>query len=140
MAPADADVPIDPVASHARRDGDDVRVVLTLDDDLSAVAGEALFRRRVWLRAGHRAGDGEPDRVRVLAEVTRAAKPVVVARLPLERLARGTWNLWLRIGQGGRLVRLEARLLVTDPAVQPLALLVGPRPDTRMPAPAARQR
>lgn len=129
--------PVEAVASYARRDGDDVKVVLTLSDDLRDRVGHRLAHRRVWLRLSRRV-DQEQQRLRVLAEVTPGPQPRVVASVPLADVPPGTWNLALRVGQDGPVVPLEARLLTTDPAVQPLALLVGPRPLTVLPEPAPR--
>ena len=141
-APSASTQPLEPrpvvaVDSWARRVGDAVRVVVVLEDDLRDEVGDALTTRRTWLRL-MRTVDGEREQTRVLVEATPGPRPRLVADVPLETVAPSTWNLALRLGQGGPLVPLEARLLVTDTARQPLALLAGPRPETRMPAPAPR--
>jgi hypothetical protein len=129
--------PIEAVASYARRADDVVRVVLVLPDDLRDVAGDALTSRRVWLRLRHSA-DGEHRAARVPARVTPGDRPRLDVDVPAAELAPGVWNLALRLGKGGPLVQLEARLLVTDTTVQPLALLAGPQPLTKMPEPEPR--
>lgn len=128
---------IEAVDSYARRVGDAVRVVLTLPDDVSSEVGDSLSTAKVWLRFSHQV-DGEREGFRVPVEVTPGARPRLVADVPSEQATPGTWHLALRVGQGGPLVALEARLLVTDTARQPLALLAGPRPQTRLPEPAPR--
>lgn len=129
--------PVRAVDSYARRVGDDVQVVIVLEDDLRDRVGQALTNRRVWLRLGRQVGE-ERVRFRVPAEVTAGERPRVTATVPLAEATPGTWNLALRVGQDGPVVPLEARLLTTDPAVQPIALLAGPRPATKMEEPAPR--
>ncbi|WP_170286021.1 hypothetical protein [Nocardioides rubriscoriae] len=129
--------PVEAVASYARRVGDDVKIVLTLPDDLRDEVGDGLTRRRVWLRLGRNDGTG-PQRVRALAQVTPGARPRLEVRVPADSLTPGTYKLALRVGKGGAIVPLEARLLMTDTDVQPLALLAGPRPLTRLPEPEPR--
>ncbi len=129
--------PVEAVASWARSVGDDVRVVVTLSGDLHERVGDGLTTQQVGMRLSRKV-DGEPQRLRVPVEVTPGDRPVVTATVPLASVPPGTWNLALRVGQGGPVVPLEARLLTTDPAVQPLALLAGPRPLTRMPEPTPR--
>lgn len=129
--------PVRAVDSYARRTGDDVQVVIVLEDDLRDRVGEGLTKRKVWLRLG-RMVDGERQRFRVPAEVTPGDRPRVTATVPLAEATPGTWNLALRVGQEGAVVPLEARLLTTDPAVQPVALLAGPKPATKMEEPAPR--
>ncbi|MCW2817155.1 MAG: hypothetical protein JWN84_4610 [Nocardioides sp.] len=126
------------MSSWARRVRDDVRVVVTLSGDLHDRVGDALgTEQQVWLRLSRKV-DGEPQRLRVPVEVTPGDRPVVTATVPLASVPHGTWNLALRVGQGGPVVPLEARLLTTDTAVQPLALLAGPKPTTRLPEPTPR--
>ncbi|MDO9457462.1 hypothetical protein [Nocardioides sp.] len=127
--------PIEAVSSYARRVGDTIKVVITLPDDLQSQVGQRLTHRRVWLRFGHRV-DGVREGFRVLAEVTPGARPRLVAEAPAASLPPGVWNLALRVGQNGPLVPLEARLLTSD--TQPIALLAGPKPRTRMEEPAPR--
>jgi hypothetical protein len=129
--------PVEGVASYARRVGDEIRVLLTLPDAMTDRVGQRLTHRRVWVRFSRKV-DGVARRHRALAEVTMGDKPVVVATIPVADLGVGVWNLSLRIGREGPVVPLEARLLLTDTDRQPLALLVGPRPRTRLPEPAPR--
>jgi hypothetical protein len=130
-------VPVVAVASYARREGDSIRIVLTLHDDLSDQVGGRLTHRQVFLRLGHRTDDGRAS-LRVPVEVTPGPSPRLVAQVPVADVPPATWHLALRVGRGGPLLKLEARLLTTDTSVQPLALLVGPTPRTRLPEPAAR--
>jgi hypothetical protein len=107
--PADP-LPVDPLVSYARRDGDAIRVVLVLPT--------ARFKRgQVWLRfqgegGGHRAAGsvtehGEGRRVEVI--------------IPRSELADGVWRLKLRVQPKAPLRNLRTRLLVSD--TQPVALL-----------------
>jgi hypothetical protein len=128
--------PIEAVSSYARHGGDAVRVVVTLPDTLHELVGDRLTTRRVWLRLSRQVDDGrETTRAPVTVDTT-GAQPVLTAEVASELLAPAVWNLALRVGQGGPLVRLEARLLVSD--TQPIALLAGPKPLTRMDEPAPR--
>lgn len=129
--------PVEAVASYARRVGDEIRVVLTLPDAMTDRVGQRLTNRRVWVRFSRKV-DGEQQGARALAEVMPGAKPVVVASIPVGDVPVGVWNLALRLGQQGPVVPLEARLLIPDTATQPLALLVGPKPTTRLPEPSPR--
>jgi len=77
--------------------------------------------------------DGE-RRVRRVATVATAVTGVLVeASVPGPRLAEGLWRIALRPGADADLVRLEARLLVRSG--QPVALIPGPEPKTRMAPP-----
>lgn len=129
--------PVEAVSSYARRVGDDVKIVLTLPDAMTERVGQRLTHRRVWVRLSRRI-DGDQQRCRVLAEVTPGERPVVTASVPVADVPAGVWQLALRVGQEGPVVPLEARLLTTDTATQPLALLVGPKPLMRLPEPAPR--
>ncbi len=110
---------VEPTASFARRDGADVRVVLTLAD--CDVAGP-----EVWLRFQ---GDGRGARVRA-APTPSGADVRIEATVPEANLGPGIWRLKLRAGAGSPLRNLRARLLISD--AQPIALLPGQAPKTRM--------
>ena len=128
--------PIEAVSSYARRVGDTVRIVLVLPDDLRDQVGDGLGSGRVWLRLVRRnPDDREARRVPVTVDTTGAG-PVLVAEVPDDQVPSGLWRLALRVGKGGPLVELEARLLMSR--TQPLALLAGPKPTTRMEEPAPR--
>jgi len=128
--------PIEAVSSYARRVDDTVRIILTLPDDLHDQVGDRLGTKRVWLRLVHKGADGrEALRVPVSVDTT-GARPVLTAEVADEQMPSGVWSLALRVGKGGPLVDLEARLLMST--TQPIALLAGPRPTTRMEEPAPR--
>ena len=129
--------PVEAVSSYARRVGDEIKIVLTLPDAMTDRVGQRLTNRRVWVRFSRKVDDVQ-QRCRALAEVTTGDRPVVTASIPVAEVPAGTWQLALRVGQQGPVVPLEARLLTTDTATQPLALLVGPKPLTRLREPAPR--
>ena len=110
MAPG----PVDPdfLLSYARRDGDDVRVVLALPDDAD-VAGPEVFVRFEQHDTGFR----------VPAALTQADGATrVEVSVPREQLADGVWNLKLR-EPDQPLRNLGARILLHGD--QPVALLFG---------------
>lgn len=122
-------VPVDVSASFAQRTrtGQDVRVVLSLSD-LPDVPEPAVLR----LRSGKRTVRA-PLTQRVTAEGT-----VLEATVPAADLKPAVWALALRGGEGEtrQVHPLEARLLTSR--TQPVALLPGPTPATRIPPPAPR--
>lgn len=77
--------------------------------------------------------DGE-RRVRRLG-VAAAAEPgaLVEVAVPAPRLAGGLWRIAVRVGDADAFTRVEARLLVRRG--QPVALIPGPEPKTRLPEP-----
>lgn len=107
--PADP-LPVDPLLSYARRDGDAIRVVLVLPT--------ARFRRRqVWLRL-----QGDDGGVRAAGAVTDHGEGRrVEATIPRSELPDGTWRLKLRVQPQAPLRNLRTRLLVSD--TRPVALL-----------------
>jgi hypothetical protein len=109
-------MPTDPIAddllSYARRDGDDVRVVLTLAEG-TAVAGPDVVVRFV---------NGE-TRLRFPATLEDSAgRSRVQVSVPRSEVADGVWKLKLREA-GGSVTDLGARLLLHGD--QPVALLFG---------------
>jgi hypothetical protein len=110
MAPG----PVDPdfLLSYARRDGDDVRVVLVLPRDAD-LDDAPVFVRFEQHDSGFRAA----------AELTRTDGTTrVEVSVPREQLTDGLWHLKLR--QRNRPLRnLRARVLLHGD--QPLALLFG---------------
>lgn len=109
QVPADP-LPVDPLLSYARRDGDAIRVVLSLPT--------ATFKRRqVWVRF-----QGDEGGVRALAEVTdRDGRLQAEVSVPRSDLPDGLWRLKLRAGPNAPLRSLRTKLLVSDS--QPIALL-----------------
>lgn len=107
--PADP-LPVDPLLSYARRDGDAVRVVLTLPS--------ARFKRpNVRLRL-----QGADGTVRARGTVTEHGEGRrVEATIARSELPDGLWRLKLRVGPNAPLRNLRTRLLVSD--TQPVALL-----------------
>lgn len=130
--------PIESTMSYARRVGDQVKVVITLPDALQSTVGRGLTRKRVWLRFRHQVDEGHSTLRAPVTVDDSGDKPVLVAEIAAAELPPSVWNLALRVGagDGGTVVPLEARLLISDR--QPIALLAGPRPDMRMPEPAPR--
>jgi hypothetical protein len=115
-------IDVDPIGSYAHRAGDEIHVVLSLVDGV--VDGDSVTMRL---------GNGDRT-VRCQAKVTTSPQGVVLdLRAPAKKLGRGVWGLAYRAQPGGELTRLEARLLTG--ARQPIALIPGPRPATRMPEP-----
>jgi hypothetical protein len=110
--------------SLAWRGEGQVHLALHLPDAGLAPGAEGVM---LQLRDGDR-------RVRRAAMVATAATGVLVeASVPGPRLADGLWRIALRPGPDADLVRLEARLLVKPG--QPVALIPGPEPKTRMAPP-----
>ncbi|MCD4532642.1 hypothetical protein LRP67_00875 [Nocardioides sp. cx-169] len=121
-------IDVDVVHSYARRVGDRVRLVLTLPADT------ALEGRRVWVRLVPK-HDAEP--FRVSTDLTRDERGWrLEAYAEAASLTPGLWKLWLRVGKGGPLPRLQAVLLMSD--TQPIALLPGRRTRALMAEPAPR--
>ena len=115
--------PVSVITSLAHRSGDAVRVVIHLPG-LDLPAGEALLR---CVEPGGR-------RVRVPGTVTVAEAGVhVEALIPAARLRGAVWRLAVKAAGTDVWVPVEARLLANRR--QPIALLPGPRPVTRMPEP-----
>jgi hypothetical protein len=80
--------------------------------------------------------DGD-RRVRRPATVSAAAEGTrVEVAVPAQRLADGLWRIAVRAGDADTFTRVEARLLVRRG--QPVALLPGAPPRTRMAEPAPR--
>jgi len=104
---------VDDLLSFARRDGDRLRVVLTM-------AGHAeLSGRRVFVRFQN--GEARHRFPATLERVGgRMRVEVSVAR---DELLDGVWRLRLRDGRGGTLHDLGARVLLHPE--QPVALLFG---------------
>ncbi|MCD4523319.1 hypothetical protein [Nocardioides sp. cx-173] len=121
-------IEVDVVHSYARRVGDRVQLVLTLPADTP------LEGRRAWLRLVPK-HDAEP--FRVPTDLTRDESGWrLEAYADAVSLTPGLWRLWLRVGKGGPLPRLQALLLMSD--IQPIALLPGPRTRTLMAEPDPR--
>ncbi len=109
------------VSSYARLTGEDLLVQVHLPD--SAPLTDPQLR----LRDGDR-------RIRARADVAPADHGVVLsARFPRRRLRPGVWRVAVRDGRGAPYQRLQARLVVGRG--QPVALLPGPAPRTRMAPP-----
>ena len=112
MTPMATDPITDDLLSYARRDGDDIRVVLTLAEG-TTVAGPDVFVRFV---------NGE-TRLRFAATVEDSAgRSRVQVSAPRSELADGVWRLKLREA-GGSVTDLGARVLLHGD--QPVALLFG---------------
>jgi hypothetical protein len=111
--------------SHARRVGDEVYLLLELlDADLPT--GDAEMR----LVLGER-------RAKVPATVSAPGSGVLVAcTVPAHVRGRGAWHLALRPAGATSFKRIDARLIVHRD--QPVAVLPGPAPKTRLAAPAPR--
>ena len=110
LVPADV-LPVDPLLSYARSDGNAIKVVLILPT--------ARFKaRRVRLRL-----QGEDGRsVRALGTVTdHGDGRRVEVRAPRSELPDGMWRLKLRVGPNAPLRNLRTKLLLSD--TQPVALL-----------------
>lgn len=116
--------PVEVISSLAHRQGDDVRLVLHLPDagpiaassvPVRFVDGERRFRRPATVR---------PSESGVVLELT----------VPAKRLGRGIWSLAFRPDAEGPFDPIEARLLTGRR--QPISLIPGPVPDTRLPEPS----
>jgi len=107
-----APVTADDLLSYARLDGDAVRVVLTLSDDVEVAAPRVFVRFQ----------SGE-TRLRFPATIAQSSgRHRVEVSVPRAELADGVWQLRLREG-GGPLHDLGARVLLHGD--QPVALLFG---------------
>jgi hypothetical protein len=77
-------------------------------------------------------------RARVPGRIAPAASgSMIEAEVLARRLAGGLWRIDVRIGDADEFTRVEARLLVTRG--QPVALLPGRAPRTRLPEPEPRR-
>lgn len=115
-------------SSYARRSGDDLRLVLHLPDR-GPVTGEHAtlgFSSRKGRRQAQAAAEVRASGTGVLLE----------ARVPRRDLPPAVWRLTVSSGGDGPATRLKTRLLTSD--TQPVALLPGPVPRTRMAPPAPR--
>jgi hypothetical protein len=121
---ASAAVTVDLTRSWARREGGDARLVICLPDG-SAVGGAGAETR---LRLRSRGRDVESA-----TSPTAAPDGALILDLsvPGDRLPPGVWKL--AVLRGADVVELEARLVANHK--QPIALLPGPTPTTKMPAP-----
>jgi hypothetical protein len=118
---------VDETASYAQRAGKLVRLVLQ-------VPGEALPPGEVVVRL--RSAD---DMVRCRATVRELDSCAMLeASVPARRLGGAVWHLAVRPEAGADFVRVRARLLAKPG--QPVALMPGPTPRTRMPEPQATAR
>lgn len=116
--------------SYARRSGDDVLLHVHLPDT-DAPQQPTLRLKRV--------GKGQPRTLDRDVTVSSMAEGVLLSSsVPVAQVLPGLWQLQLRDAEGEEYRRVKARLLV-DPQL-PVALLSGPVPDTRMPAPRPRNR
>lgn len=121
----DKPLQVDELLSFAHRVGDEVRVTLRLTDG-NIEAGPA----RVRLVNDRR-------RFEVDGAVTSESDGTVLTfTAPQDKLRRAVWRVALRPANGERFQRAQARLLATP--AQPVALLPGPTPATRMTPPAPR--
>lgn len=117
-------------ASFARRTAEGVRIVLTLAEPLPFSDSEELH---LQLRSGKRV-------VRIPA--TQGESPhelggiTLTTTAPRDQVRRGLWRLALISGTGAP-VPVQARLL--NNVRQPVALLPGPVPTTRMEHPTRRE-
>jgi len=116
-------LPVEIVSSFAHRRGEDIRVVLHLPA-LGPVSSSTVPVRF---------SDGK-RRVGRPAEA-RAAEPGTILELsvPAKVFGRGLWRLAVRADGPGGFVPVEARLMTGRR--QPIALLPGPAPTTRLPEP-----
>ncbi|HET7387632.1 MAG TPA: hypothetical protein VFJ19_13325 [Nocardioidaceae bacterium] len=122
---------VDATASHARRVEGAVHVVLALPE--ASFAGPQV-RLRMRADSGRRGPGRRTRAVRVDAALSpQATGQVLEASVPTHRLRGDIWRMAIRPTPGEPVVRLRARLLVK--AGQPVALLPGKAPRTRMPPP-----
>ena len=115
---------VEVISSLAHRQGDQVRLVLHLPDAAAPPAAAVEVR----LRAGKRKF--------IEPATARPATPGVIleATIPASRLGRGVWSLAFRPAPGATFEPIEARLLTG--ARQPISLIPGPVPKTRLPEPS----
>lgn len=119
--------------SYARRSAGHVFVQLHVRDVGEAHHGGSMTLQLVSL------GKAPKRRVEVEADVAPAARGAILrAQLPRADVEPGRWQVRIRESAGEDFRRAPARLLVSPD--QPVALLVGPAPATRMPPPKARRR
>lgn len=118
--------PVEAISSLAHRTEDGTRVVLHLPD--LTVTGDSVTVR--FSKPG--------TRFRHPARVSPASSGVLLdLTVPAPRLSSGVWKLAVQPGSDVPFVKLEARLLTER--TQPVALLPGPTPATRMAPPDPRQ-
>ena len=117
---------VDPVGTYACKVGDSVRLQLRLP--VQRELSEPMLRLR------HR-------RTNTIIELTPSVQPsgdgqLLTVETPEAKLDHGLWWVALRPDPETEYRRIEARLLLNDK--QPLALLAGPMPETKMSPPAPR--
>jgi hypothetical protein len=115
--------PVEVVSSLVHRQGDQIRMVLHLPDAAAPSGAPVVVRFKDGTRRIKQKAVVRPADAGVVLEVT----------LPRRRLGRGIWSLAFRPGPGQPFERIAARLLTR--ARQPIALLPGPVPRTRLPEP-----
>ncbi len=114
--------------SYVRRTADDVILTLHLPETTDVHAGGVRLTSL---------GKGAKRRVDVTAQAAPARTGVLVtASVPRADIEPGRWQLRLRTADGAGYQRVRARLMVRPD--QPVALLVGPAPQTRMVPPKPR--
>lgn len=119
-------VKVETISSYARRSGSAIELVLRLED------GEAVAGPSTSLRVR-----GPRGAVSTTAAVSATQRGVQLdASLPSNRLAPGVWRIAVRPEPGAPFRRVQARLLVSR--TQPVALLPGPAPRTKMEPPSRR--
>ena len=124
---ADSVQPINTISSYARRSGDQIHLVLDIPSDGSVPDGAAEVRVK-----------GPRAMARASATVTPVAGGSrVQASLPAKLLKADVYRLALRPNGAGTFQRLQARLVVSP--TQPIALLPGPAPRTRILPPRPKQ-
>ncbi|HEY7044999.1 MAG TPA: glycosyltransferase 61 family protein [Nocardioidaceae bacterium] len=119
-------MPVDELLSWARREGPAIQVGLRLP-------GADLAPGKTTVRLTRRKGELQVD-----ADATGESDAVTLAfTVPRTTLAPPAWRIAVQTGADGRFQPVEARLLA--PKDQPVAVLPGPPPDTKMPAPSPRR-
>jgi hypothetical protein len=115
---------VEVISSLAHRQGDQIRLVLHLPEAAAQPAAPVEVR----LRAGKRKF--------IEPATARPATPGVIleATIPASRLGRGIWSLAFRPAPGAPFEPIEARLLTA--VRQPISLIPGPVPKTRLPEPS----
>jgi hypothetical protein len=115
---------VDERYSFAHRRGTSVRVALQVQ--APELSGQTAGPAEVRLRSAQR-------RLSVPAETSPTPGALTLTfEVPQRRLGAEVWRLAVRSPDSQAMLGLEARLL-SRPG-QPVALLVGPEPDTRLPA------
>ena len=117
---------VDPVGTYACNVGDSVRLHLRLPVQRELPAP--------MLRLRHR-------RTNTILELAPTVQDsgdgqLLTAEAPKAQLEHGLWWVALRPDAESDYSKMEARLLLNDK--QPLSLLAGPTPETKMPPPAPR--